>query len=211
MPFISGKFYMNPAYGQAVENARAAEGTSNQHAQQPQDPNAHWVTMDGRHALIRQTQAGRAPIHEVNHKNRGRRAAIADAARKHDGDTSMPYTPGHPTCNLFVQKAIAESGAPKPVVRKADGTIGAPSAAEWANSPVPGWRFLEPGETPQPGDVAARKENFADATGHSGIVVSVDQNGLVTAMAAHANKVGVDMTFQPGRHSPNVFRRYTGE
>jgi len=116
MPFINGRFYMNPAYGQAVENARAAEGTSNQHEPQPHDPNAHWVTLDGRHVLIREAQAGRAPIHEVNHKNRGRRAAIADAARKHDGDTSMPYTPGHPTCNLFVQKAVAESGAPKPVV-----------------------------------------------------------------------------------------------
>ena len=53
---------------------------------------------------------------------------------------------------------------------------------------VPGWRFLELGETPQPGDVAARKENFADATGHSSVVVSVDKNGLVTAMAAHAKE-----------------------
>ncbi len=212
MPFINGRFYMNPAYGRAVEQARTAAATSHPH--QPQDPNAHWVTMDGRHVLIREAQPGRASIHEVSQKNRGRRAAIADAARKHDGDTSMPYTPGHPTCNLFVQKAVAESGAPKPVVRKADGTIGAPSAAEWANSPVPGWRFLEPGEIPQPGDVAARKENFADATGHSGIVVSVSKDGVVTAMAAHQSAIGKDMSFQPGsQKSPNnnVYRRYTGD
>ena len=76
---------------------------------------------------------------------------------------------------------------------------------------MPGWRFLGPREQPQPGDVAARKENFADATGHSGIVVSIDKNGLVTTVAAHAKEIGVDMTFQPGLHSPNVFRRYTGE
>ncbi|MBZ5501039.1 MAG: hypothetical protein LAN59_02210 [Acidobacteriia bacterium] len=211
MPFVNGRFYINPAYGRSVEQARASETTSNPHSPQPQDPNAHWVTLDGRHVLIRQTQPGRAPSHEVSPRNRGRRQAIADAASQHAGDTSMPYTPGRPTCNLFVQKAVAESGASKPVVIKADGTKGAPSAAEWANSPVPGWRFLEPGETPQPGDVAARKENFADATGHSGIVVSVDKNGAVTAMTAHAKNIGVDMTFQPGPHSPNVFRRYTGE
>jgi hypothetical protein len=207
MPFINGRFYMNPAYGQAVENARAAEGTSNQH--EPQDPNAHWVTLDGHHVLIHETQAGRVPIHEVSQKNRGRRAAIADAARKHDGDTSMPYTPGHPTCNLFVQRVVAESGAPKPVVLKADGTKGAPSAAEWANSPVPGWRFLEPGETPQPGDVAAYKlPGHTDYTGHSGIVTSVSKDGIVTAVSAHPTAIGPDYSFQP---SVATYRRYTGD
>ena len=59
MPFINGRFYMNPAYGRSVEQARAAEIASSQHEPQPQDPNAHWVTMDGRHVLIHETQAGR--------------------------------------------------------------------------------------------------------------------------------------------------------
>jgi hypothetical protein len=59
MPFINGRFYMNPAYGRAVEQARAAQTTSTQHGPQPQDPNAHWVTMDGRHVLIQKMQAGR--------------------------------------------------------------------------------------------------------------------------------------------------------
>lgn len=57
MPFINGRFYINPAHGRAVEQARAAEATSHPH--QPQDPNAHWVTMDGRHVLIHGTQAAR--------------------------------------------------------------------------------------------------------------------------------------------------------
>ena len=124
----------------------------------------------------------------------------------------MPYTPGRPTCNFFVQKAVDESGAPKPVVTKADGTKGAPGAAEWAGSPIPGWRILKSGEKPQPGDVAARKENFSDATGHSGIVTAVSKTGVVTVMAAHATKIGVDMSFQPGsKEFSNHYQRYTGD
>ena len=53
MPFINGRFYMNPAYGRAVERARANEAaTSLQELQQSQardpheDENGHWVTID---------------------------------------------------------------------------------------------------------------------------------------------------------------------
>ena len=149
---------------------------------------------------------------EGSQANLDRRAAIATTAEKHDGDTSMPYTPGRPTCNLFVQKDIAEAGAPKPEVTKADGSKGAPGAAEWAGSRVPGWRILGPSEKPQPGDVAARKENFSDATGHSGIVTAVSKSGVVTVMAAHATKIGVDMSFQPGSQQyNNHYQRYTGD
>jgi hypothetical protein len=124
----------------------------------------------------------------------------------------MPYTPGHPTCNLFVQKDIAEAGAPKPELKKADGSTGAPGAAEWAGSAIPNWRILKPGEAVMPGDVAARRENFSDATGHSGIVTSVSKDGVVTVMAAHATKIGVDMSFQPGSQQyNNRLQRYTGD
>ncbi len=92
--------------------------------------------------------------------------------------------------------------------------MGVPSAAEFAGDRVPpGWRLLKPGEVPQAGDIAARKEHFVDATGHSGVVVSV-QNGTVTAMAAHQTAIGKDMTFQssaPGKPNANRFLRYTGE
>jgi hypothetical protein len=121
----------------------------------------------------------------------------------------MPYTPNHATCNLFCQRAVTESGAPKPEVLKADGKMGAPSAAELSGDRIPsGWRLLKKGESPQPGDIAARKEHFTDATGHSGIVVSV-KNGVVTVMAAHQNVIGKDMSFQPGGH--NHYLRYTGD
>lgn len=143
--------------------------------------------------------------------NEARRAAIADKALALNGDTSMPYTADHATCNLACQRIIKESGAPNPLVKKADGSYGAPSAAEWAGSPIPNWRFLKPGEAILPGDVAARKENFSDATGHSGIVVSV-ANGVVTVIAAHATHIGVDMSFQPDSTKyNNVYRRYTGD
>ena len=134
MPFVNGRFYMNPSHGRAVERARAAKNSPNEQAQ---EPGAHWVTINGHHVLIGEMQAGPAPNHEDSQRNRDRRAAIAHAAKKHDGDTSMPYAPGHPTCNLFVQKAVGESGAPKPVVTKADGTRGAPSAQNGQRRPCP--------------------------------------------------------------------------
>lgn len=211
MPFISGRFYMNPVYGRAVERSHQANSDPG-----VGEANGHWVTMDHRHVLIHESdgeQEGRAS-HEGSRANLKRRDRIAEIARKYNGNTSMPYTTGHPTCNLFVQRAIAESGAPKPVLKKADGSWGAPSAAEWANSPIPGWRFLKLGETPQPRDVAARKENFVDATGHSRIVVSVDGTGIVTAVAAHYAVIGKDMSFQvssSNNRNRNVFRRYIGD
>ena len=61
MPFVNGRFYINPAYGRALEAARAAEAASQRHDTDPQELAAHWVTIDGRHVLIHETQAGRAP------------------------------------------------------------------------------------------------------------------------------------------------------
>ena len=42
------------------------------------------------------------------------------------------------------------------------------------------------------------KKDLSDATGHSGIVTSVSNTGVVTVMAAHSTKISVDMSFQPG-------------
>ena len=60
MPFIDGRYYMNPAYGRALQRARAAEAASQLHETDQQEPGAHWVTIDGRHVLIQETQARRA-------------------------------------------------------------------------------------------------------------------------------------------------------
>src|SRR5947209_1765051 len=164
-------------------NSEEGEAENTRGATQPQQP-----------AQPQQPISG-----EGSQANLDRRAAIAAAAQAHDGDTSMPYTPGHPTCNLFLQKVVAESGAPKPEVIKADGTKAAPGAAEWAGSKIPNFRILKPGEKPQPGDMAAYKiPNCVDCTGHSGVVVSVGKNGVVGAMAAHPTVIGPDYKFQPG-------------
>jgi hypothetical protein len=59
MPFISGRFYMNPAYGRAVEAARAADAASQHHESDQQEQDAHWVTIDQRHVLIHEAQENR--------------------------------------------------------------------------------------------------------------------------------------------------------
>jgi hypothetical protein len=48
-----------------------------------------------------------------------------------------------------------------------------------------------------------------DCTGHSGIVVGIDAQG-VHAMAAHYAVVGPDQSFQPNDPAV-VFRRYAGD
>jgi hypothetical protein len=66
---------------------------------------------------------------------------------------------------------------------------------------------------PQAGDVAAYKLPGGGTffSGHSGIVTSVDHNGTVHGMAAHADEVGPEDKFQPESKQHNVvFRRYTG-
>jgi hypothetical protein len=68
MPFVNGKFYMNPAYGRALEAARASEAASSQHDPQQQESGAHWVTIHGRHVLIQGTEL--AQSQQANHNQR---------------------------------------------------------------------------------------------------------------------------------------------
>ena len=81
MPFIKGRFYMNPAYGRAIERARRANGVWSEELPEfagtplrkqnfsndvsPSDAKekssgAYWVTLEGRHVLIEQTPTERA-------------------------------------------------------------------------------------------------------------------------------------------------------
>jgi rare lipoprotein A (peptidoglycan hydrolase) len=61
MPFIGGKFYLNPAYGRGVERVRALETVPGRDHSEEQGPGAHWVTIDHRHVLIREAQQKNAP------------------------------------------------------------------------------------------------------------------------------------------------------
>ena len=203
MPFLNGKFYMNPAQGRALERARANPAISHPAEQQS---DAHWVTINGHRVLI----------HDAS---KAARDKIAGIANKYNGNTNWAYSkrkdnfpPNTNKCNKFVYDVAREAGA-EPTVISSDGKPRPPLAAEWAdpNTQIANWRVLGENEAPEPGDVAARKEHFTDATGHSGIVVSVSKAGEVTAIAAHATKIGPDMSFQPGsKVYHNVFRRYEG-
>ena len=63
MPFINGKFYMNPAYGRALEDARASEEASRHNDSSQQEPDSHWVTINGRHVLIQGAESSGAQKH----------------------------------------------------------------------------------------------------------------------------------------------------
>lgn len=62
MPFVNGKFYMNPAYGRAVEGARDSEGSPGQSDRNGQGD--HWVTINGNHVLIHETASRPAAMAE---------------------------------------------------------------------------------------------------------------------------------------------------
>ena len=63
MPFINGKFYMNPAYGRALEDARASEEASRHSDSGQRGPGSHWVTINGDHVLIQGTQSSGTQKH----------------------------------------------------------------------------------------------------------------------------------------------------
>lgn len=60
MPFIRGRYYMNPVYGRVIENARASESPLRPVTANQQQTGSRWVTLNGRHVLIHEAQAGQA-------------------------------------------------------------------------------------------------------------------------------------------------------
>lgn len=203
MPLINGKFYMNPAYGRALERVRQPDANTETPVQQDQAADNHWVTIDHRHLFIEET-----------------RSRIARTARKYGGSTAWAFDkrkdnfgPNTNKCNRFVYDVTKEAGAPA-VVIGSDAKPRPPLAAEWADSRVsiPDWRVLGPTEQPQPGDVAAYKLTGGGTSfsGHSGIVTRVDPDRTVHAIAAHDYVVGPDDKFNSDSHRRVTYRRYTG-
>jgi hypothetical protein len=86
-------------------------------------------------------------------------------------------------------------------------------AADWANSKfkIDNWRVLGPGESPQAGDVAAYKENFSNATGHSAIVTG-NENGTIRVVAAGSKTIYQTTAGSQyfGQGMVLTYRRYTG-
>lgn len=211
MPFINGRFYANPAYGRALEHARANSAPDPSIAE---DSDTHWVTINQHHVLIHE---GRTTDDKRTRKTR---EAIVRTAKKYNGSADWAFDkkkddfpPGTNKCNKFVYDVTREAGAPA-VVIGSDGRPRPPLAGEWAdqNTPIAGWRVLGKSEMPQPGDVTAYKLPGGGAayTGHSGIVTAVDPNGTVHAIAAHENVVGPDDKFNSTPHRIVSYRRYEG-
>ena len=88
-----------------------------------------------------------------------------------------------------------------------------PTARDWADPSVniPGWVVVT---NPQPGDVAAQKHFYIDATGHCAIVVRVggSYGGLTVGTDSYFNDtiVQTDWGFRPDQKGKVVFRRYIG-
>ncbi len=83
MPFLNGKFYMNPAQGRAAERAR-----EQQHLDPP-DASSRWVTIHGHHILIHEPQTGQA-----QHKPRRRMSLSSnglDFIKKHEAFRKKMY------------------------------------------------------------------------------------------------------------------------
>lgn len=76
MPFVNGRFYMNPAHGRAVERARIAQTTSDHPDSRLLDPDAHWVTLNHRHVLIHEAQREHAQRDKARNRHEARLAII---------------------------------------------------------------------------------------------------------------------------------------
>jgi hypothetical protein len=213
MPFINGRYYMNPVYGRAVELARDTETARDDSQSEGQD--SQWVTIGGRHVLIQPMQA-----RDPQHKNSEKRSTIAKTARKYSGSSEWAFAkrkgnfaPDTNKCNQYVYDVTKEAGA-EAAFAGSDGKSRPPLAAEWAdpNTKIANRTVLGKNEKPEPGDVAAYKLHGGTSfSGHSGIVTSVDSNGLVHAMAAHDQVVGPDEKFNPGVGAATItYRRFRG-
>lgn len=212
----------NDAQGEFVEEGQSAQtaGQQQHKSQVENSADGHWVTIDHRHVFIHESQGGPDEhAQQAAKRNLKKRKEVADIAREYNRSTAWSFDKrkdnfpaGSNKCNKFVYDVTKEAGAEATVIGL-DGKRRPPLASEWADphTIIPQWRVLRPNEAPQPGDVAAWPFHYSDASGHSGIVTSVDRNGHVRAIAAHQNVVGSDVSFNPSTHPKVRYRRYTGE
>jgi cell wall-associated NlpC family hydrolase len=111
-------------------------------------------------------------------------------------------------CNQFVYDVIIEAGLPAPTVPKYVIFSRPPTAGEWADKglAINGWVVVKDGKA-QPGDVVAEGHEYADATGHVGIVVEAGQT-----VSASSNVGGAIVQNDWGFRSDSkpTFRRYNG-
>jgi hypothetical protein len=139
MPFINGRFYMNPAYGRAIERARRANqiwseeipGLGGSHLQEqvfwsdnsPRDSQQrhsgeHWITIDGHHVLIEGDGEQHSQRDRGRQRQRATRERIANIAKRYAGSTDRAYATQKGNfarntnkCNKFVYDVTKEAGA----------------------------------------------------------------------------------------------------
>jgi hypothetical protein len=90
-----------------------------------------------------------------------------------------------------------------------------PSAGQWADPSykIPGWRVLGPGESPQPGDVAAQPGNYSDATGH--VIVGPNNTFMGVGQSTDPEKIESipkkdNIVTLPAK-GPLLYRRFVGQ
>jgi len=84
MAFINGRYYMNPAYGRAIERARLEaagldrerEEFSASRSDQDQNQNGHWVTINGRHVFIQDAHGKGPEYDDPQNENEARLANV---------------------------------------------------------------------------------------------------------------------------------------
>lgn len=143
---------------------------------------------------------------------------ILPVIRGHIGSTEWAYTADRPPgantnkCNQYVYEALNEAGAAVPMMQRRRFGIRRPDhpplAGQWADSSVSisGWEVVS---TPQPGDIAAEAIEYSDASGHVGIVSTVNEDGTGTTISATSDSVVEnDWGFREGQNV--TYRRYQG-
>lgn len=108
-------------------------------------------------------------------------------------------------CNKFVYDVMVDAKVkPPPTVSRWAVLKRPPTAGEWAdpNVAIQGWQVVR---TPEPGDVVAEAHQYADATGHVGIVVGTNKTVSASALVGGVI-VENDWGFRPD-NTP-TFRRY---
>jgi len=146
--------------------------------------------------------------------------AVVAEARKNVGSADWsaktaraPYGAGTNKCNLFVFETLNKAGTPVPLQGRikwkglTDEHL-PPLAGDWANpkANIKGWDVVK---NPQPGDVAAQKEFYLDASGHVGIVVAPGKTVSASSITDRIEEN--DWGFRKEQQDQVVFRRYVGD
>jgi cell wall-associated NlpC family hydrolase len=167
--------------------------------------------------VARQAEANRKALEREAEQKRIS-ASIVAHARQQVGSVDWayevskgPYPADTNKCNLFVYDVLTSAGLPVPLKEHYGWfnrtTLYPPLAGQWADPSVdiPGWVVVT---SPQPGDVAAMKEDYSDASGHVAIVSGPN---LTVSMSSDADMVVEnDWGFRPEQQGDVVFRHYVG-